>query len=77
MSDTQACKANIARITIRATGGQCAKGVLKKTVKPRANLAVQSRHLVDRVQDESIWLRSPDFADVFVVRLLRVFRRRA
>ena len=31
-------------------------------------LVVQSRHLVDRISDESIWLRSPDFADVFVWR---------
>jgi hypothetical protein len=29
-------------------------------------LSVQSRHLVDRIEDELIWLRSPDFADVFV-----------
>jgi hypothetical protein len=33
---------------------------------PLRALGVQSRHLVDRVEDESIWLRCPDFADVFV-----------
>ena len=31
-------------------------------------LGVQSRHLVDRIEDESIWLRGPDLADVFVGR---------
>jgi len=31
-------------------------------------LVVQSRHLVDRVEDESIRLRCPDLADVFVGR---------
>jgi len=31
-------------------------------------LGVQSRHLVDRVQDESVWLGGPDLADVFVWR---------
>jgi hypothetical protein len=35
---------------------------------PLRALGVQSRHLVDRVEDESIWLRCPDFADVFVRR---------
>ena len=30
------------------------------------NLGVQSRHLVDRVWDETIRLRYPDFTDVFV-----------
>lgn len=29
-------------------------------------LGVQSQHLVDRVEDESFWLRCPDFVDVFV-----------
>ena len=33
-----------------------------------SDLAVQSRHLVDRVEDETIRLRSPGFADVFVGR---------
>ncbi len=32
----------------------------------RRHIGVQSRHLVDRIWDESFWLRSPDFADVFV-----------
>ena len=31
-------------------------------------LGVQSRHLVDRIQDESVWLGCPDLADVFVRR---------
>lgn len=31
-----------------------------------SDLGVQSRHLVDRIEDESVWLRSPDFGDVFV-----------
>ena len=31
-------------------------------------LGVPSRHLVDRVEDETIRLRSPGFADVFVGR---------
>ena len=35
-----------------------------------ATLGFQSRHLVDRIEDESIWLRGPDLADVFVGALL-------
>lgn len=31
-------------------------------------VGVQSRHLVDPIQDESVRLRSPDLADVFVGR---------
>ena len=33
-----------------------------------ATLGFQSRHLVDRIEDESIWLGGPDLADVFVGR---------
>lgn len=32
------------------------------------NPAFQSRHLADRIDDESIWLANPDLADVFVGR---------
>lgn len=32
------------------------------------SLVVQSRYLIDRVEEESVRLRSPDFADVFVWR---------
>lgn len=30
--------------------------------------SVQSRHLVDRIADESVWFGSPDLADVLVGR---------
>jgi hypothetical protein len=31
---------------------------------PEQPLGVRPQHLVDRIYDESIWLRSPDFANV-------------
>ena len=38
------------------------------STKNKCRVGVQSRHLVDRVQDESIRLGGPDLADVFVGR---------
>jgi len=42
--------------------------VAARAIAERKILGVQSRHLVDRVENESVWLGCPDLADVFIRR---------
>jgi len=50
----------------RQTVACCAQRWVEGVVEVSHSIGVQSRHLVDRIDDEPVWLCRPDLGDVFV-----------